>query len=224
MQIDINTINSNIISDVPFSKIVSFPSSANYVMNGLGQFVKLSNTVFDNNSINPLKLIGADGNSTKYLSADGTWKVVSGGSGSFNNSFSADVNANNYKITNLSNGVSNNDGVNKLQLDLVNTNLTSYVDNKYLNLIQASQTISGAGQQNPILNNIFTVLAKLDMNNNKIVNCLDPENNLDVSNKAYVDNKFNSVVVPTTINSLSCNADYNLSNNKLLNLKDPVNA
>ena len=60
------------------------------------------------------------------------------------------------------------------------------------------------------------------MNNNKIVNCLDPTDNLDVSNKLYVDNKFNSVVVPTKINSLSCDGDVNLSNNKLLNVKDPT--
>jgi hypothetical protein len=61
-------------------------------------------------------LIGANGDSTKYLSADGTWKVVSGGSGSgssFNNAFTDNVNANNYKITSLANGVSNNDAVNK---------------------------------------------------------------------------------------------------------------
>jgi hypothetical protein len=167
-------------------------------MNGLGSFVKVNNNVIDNNSINPLKLTGADGNSTKYLSADGNWKVISGGSGSFNNSFTGDVNANNYKITSIGNGISNNDAVNKSQLDLVNTNLTSYVDNKYLNLIQASQTLTGAGQENPILNNIFTVLAKLDMNNNKIVNCLDPTDNLDVSNKSYVDNNYGETLLYTS--------------------------
>ena len=42
------------------------------------------------------------------------------------------------------------------------------------------------------------------------------------STKNYVDNKFAAVVVPTTINTLSCNADYSLATHKLTNVVDPV--
>jgi len=50
----------------------------------------------------------------------------------------------------------------------------------------------------------------LDVKNKKIINLTNPINNNDACNKLYVDNKFSSVVIPTTINTLNCDTDYSL--------------
>lgn len=224
--IDNNTINPN--------KLIGCSGDATLYLAGDGLFknmptanfnssIKVVNSNFDDNTINISKLIYPN-DGGKYLSGDGTFKTISsssGGSSSFNNSFSGNVNANNYKITNLSNGVDVNDGVNKSQLDIQSTNLTSYVDNKYLNFINASisSTIPPAGSLGtPQLYNKLLVNARLDVNNNNIINCGLPNDPHDVVNKEYIDN-----VIPTSINSLSCNNDYSLSSNKLINVADPVN-
>ena len=66
----------------------------------------------------------------KFLNIDGTFKVITntGGSGSsFNNAFTADLNANSHKITNLSDPTNYNDASTK-----------AYIDNKYLSLVDAT--------------------------------------------------------------------------------------
>ena len=194
----LTNINNQLLEDIPFSKINNYPNNnKSTILYDDGDFDKLRNECINDNSIQTKKLVGVDNLivQDKFLNIDGTFKLIninsgSGGGSSFNNAFTDNVNANNYKINNLANGVSNNDAINKSQLDSVNTSLTSYVDNKYLGLINTSISIvpPAEGQLGlPTISNKLVLNSKLDLNNNSIINCADPVNDLDVCNKQYSD-------------------------------------
>jgi len=247
----ITTINNNTINDVAFSRVNAWPSNNEYVLNGLGEFVKVNDNVIENNTINPLKLTGADGSDTKILFADGTFKtapsstfnsttivsdsnlndgsintsklsgISTNNSGNkylndkgqfaivptFNNKFTADVDAQNYLITNLSDPVNSQDASTK-----------NYVDNKYLGTLSAStQVIQPVGLGTPQIVNKLNVLSNLNMNNNLISNVLNPVSAQDSATKYYVDNKtLDSFGLPIN--------DINLNSKKITNLLNPTNA
>ena len=185
-------VNSNIADNsINVSKLVDGVSKT-YVDNKI-----ITNSNITDNSINVSKLV-LPNDGTKYLSGDGTFKVVSGGS-SFNNNFTADVNANSHKIINVADPTNDQDCSTK-----------SYVDNKYLSLVDASiltptinpvqPTSVGGGTLSQVAQ-YFNVHSKLNVDNNNIINVADPVNSNDAANKNYVDNN----------QSLKSYADSNVS-------------
>jgi hypothetical protein len=212
---EITTINNNTINDVAFSRIVSYPSSANYLLNGVGQFVKVNNNVIDNNTINPLKLTGADGNANKFLNANGQFSSVQALDSSTVKIGDLINNNNNKKIVNVADGTDSNDVVNKSQLDNVNSNLTSYVDNKYLSQIDVSVIDNTLpGQLGHTLTKQFDVLCNVNVNNNNIKNVADAVDNSDAVNKLQLYN-----ILSTQFQQINSNIyDNSISLNKLVGI------
>lgn len=70
-----------------------------------------------------------------------------------------------------------------------------------------------------------SMIASLNMNNNKILNLIDPINSKDAVTKVYCDT--NSIVSESNCLSVhgenSMEADINMNDNKIINLLDPVN-
>lgn len=147
--------------------------------------VIISNSNINNNSISTTKLNGISSSNTgnNYLNDKGEFVAVSGGGSSFNNSFTANVNANNYKINNLSDPVSNQDASTK-----------NYVDNRYMNAFDTTLQLlpqdpnQVGGSQLPTFKKTLNILEEVNMNNKNIINVADPVNINDVSTKNYIDN------------------------------------
>jgi hypothetical protein len=85
--------------------------------------------------------------------------------------------------------------VNLLQLNLSNTNLSNYVDNKYLNFIQSTTQINSLGVNElpppgyePITKT-FNILENVNMNNKLIKNLLTPVQYFDAATKGYCDDR-----------------------------------
>ena len=203
-----SAVNINNIQTRNINAIDNVSITGNLTVNG--------NVNIPDYSISANKLVNYPNDGLKYLSGDGSWKVVTSGSGSsFDPSTlrlntitsSADVSLNNFKITNLSNGINNNDAINKSQLDSQNTNLTSYVDNKYLSyidssIIQPNNTYSGPSQVGGggELAKYLNVHSILNLDSNRIVNVADPVNGQDVVTKNYLNS--NSATTTYVDNSL----------------------
>ena len=159
----------------------------------------ITNSNVVDGSINASKLLNYPNDNTKYLSGDGSWKVVSSGSGgsSFNNAFTANVNANNYKINNLSDPTNNQDASTK-----------SYVDNKYLGLINTAISVVQPAQGQlggPTFVNKLVLGSNLDLMNYNIKNVGNPVDNQDVATKNYVDSNvsYNTTSYSSYAGSLS---------------------
>ena len=212
----ITTINNNTLSNIPFSKINAYPSSNLYVLKGDGSFGKVNNSNIDNLSISGLKLVGSDGSANKYLSADGTYKVIP--TGNFDPSVVkvGDLvnNMNNKTLTNLLDPVNNQDASSK-----------NYVDNKVSSIVIPTK-LSDLTVSNT---------TDINLNSHKLINVLDPVNSQDVSTKNYVDNKYNQIIsassysyqpsvgAPQLLNKFNIVAIADLWNNNIVNLLDPIN-
>jgi len=195
----LTNVNNQLLQDIPFSKINNYPdNNKTTLLYDDGDFDKLRNECINDNSIQTKKLVGVDNLlvQDKFLNIDGTFKLINinsgSGSGSFNNAFTADVNANNHKVINLSDPSNDQDASTK-----------SYVDNKYLSLVDASiltpttqsnQPSSVGGGTFTQVAQYFNVHSKLNVDNNNIINVADPVNINDAVTKNYIDNiVFNSI-------------------------------
>ena len=193
----LTNVNNQLLQDIPFSKINAYPdNNKTTLLYDDGDFDKLRNECINDNSIQTKKLVGVDNLlvQDKFLNIDGTFKLINinsgsgsgSGSGSFNNQFTADVNANSHKVINLSDPSNDQDASTK-----------SYVDNKYLSLVDATiltpstipnQPTSVGGGTFTQIAQYFNVHSKLNMDSNNIINVADPININDAANKNYCDN------------------------------------
>ena len=108
----ITSINNYFLQDIPFSKLCAFPSNEEYILLGDGTFNKINNNMFIYNSIDAKILKGCI-NEEYILYGDGLFKPMDFlfkpeeyNLSDFNN------NMNNKIITNIKEGINNNDAVN----------------------------------------------------------------------------------------------------------------
>ena len=138
----ISQINNNLINSILYNKIINFPSNNNNILLGDGTYSKLTNNQINDNSISINKLIKSN-NQNELLCGDGLFRSLDNISSFMNyinnlrlNNILTDNNLdiNNNRITNISNGINNKDAINLEQLNEKIINLNNYLPNNSLNI------------------------------------------------------------------------------------------
>lgn len=189
--------NSNLTDySISLVKLNGMNGDGTSVLYNNGSTGKVNDNHINDGQINPLKLTGTStGNDgLKYLNNKGEWVVVSSGS-SFDNKFTATVDAQNNRIINLPNPVDIGDATTKY-----------YVDTKYLNSIETTSVIGANGPEKT-----FNIYDNVNMNSKNIRNIGYPVNQTDAATKDYVDYKTTSITFTTSSTSTVATPYTNLN-------------
>jgi hypothetical protein len=216
-------------------------------MYGNGSFGKVNNNVIDNNTINPLKLTGSDGDFNKYLSADGSYKIIpSGNFTSTTNVVNSNFDDNSISISKLVDGVSKTYVDNKV---ISNANITDNTisisklnypnePSKYLSGDGTFKEVSSGSTFNPstLRLNTITNSGDIALSNFKITGLANGTVSTDAVNKSQLDGKLSNISASfnnatsvsnqvSGVNShfINVHANLNVDYNKIINVKDPTN-